>query len=321
MPGSTPTAQDLHVDPLMSLFSVQYMNEPDAYVADKAFPIVPVRKQSAKYPVYLKSQFFRDVADIRSPGQESTGSGYDVDNTNSYYCDNYATHVNVADEERENADEPYDPDIEATSLVVDRLKIRREIAFATDFFTTGVWGSDKAGVTDFVQFSDYGNSAPIEVIDDYKDDAYSTTAVELDKVIMARKVFTQIKHHPDLLERIKYTQRGVLTVDLVRSLLDLRSLMIARAIKVTSLQGVAEASATYDWIFGKHILMYYTPDRPTLRRPSAGYTFHWNRFGAISFMRRLRNDFKMYDRIEGHTHFDQKKIAADCGWFLSDAVA
>lgn len=327
MPVSNPQTRDLHVDALLSSFSVQYINEQTAYVADKVFPIISVRKQSDKYATYLKSQFFRDVAMKRTPGMESTGAPYEVDTSNNYFCENYVTNMWVPDEDRENADQPFDPDIDATILCTDRLLLRREIDWATDFFKTGVWATDKTGGAsgsspDFVQWSDYTNSDPILDIENAKTTAYSTTAIELNKLLLSRQVWTKLKHHPDFIERIKYTQRGVLTLSLVQELLELDSLWVAKAIKTTSAVGVAEASATFDYIFGKHALLFYTPETPTKRRPSAGYTFHWTVFNSgLSYIRRLRNDFRMSDMIEGHTFYDQKKIAADCGYFFNAAVA
>ncbi len=324
MPTSLPTPADLHVDQLLTNVSVMYMNDTSNFVADKVAPIVPVRKQSDKYAVYKKGQFFRDVAGIRAPGSVSTGAGYEVDTTNTYFCDNFATHVDVPDELRENADQPFDPDFDAVALVTNRLLLRREVAFATDFFTTGVWGTDKTGVAasptgnQFVYWSDYANSNPITDIEDARDAAFSSTAVELNKLVLSRQVWSKLKHHTDLIERIKYTQRGVLTVDLVRELLDLRELHIAKAIRITSAPGAAE---TYAYIFGKHALLYFTPDRPSLRTPSAAYTFHWNRFGNISYVRRIRDEKAMSDMIEGHTFFDQKLISSDCGVFFNGAVA
>ena len=55
--------------------------------------------------------------------------------------------------------------------------------------------------------------------------------------------------------------------------------------------------------------------------PSAGYTFVWNKRGGIAFTRRIRDEKAMYDRIEGHTYFDQKTLGTDLGYMMDDAVA
>jgi hypothetical protein len=311
-----PDIRDAHVDALMTILSSAYMNEAESYVADKIFPIVGVKKQSAKIAKYTKADWFRDEAVLRAPGTEPATTGYTVDTSTTYFCDNYAIAKDIADEIRENTDSPFDPDMETTMLVTDRLLMRREIAFATDFFTTSVWGTDKSLTA--AKWSDYALSNPIGDVETGKDAIHSVTAKEANLLLMGRQVWTQTKHHPDFIERIKYTQRGVLTTDIVASILEVPRLVVGRAIKNTAMEGIAEA---YSYVFGKSTLLAHVAARPALMTPSAGYTFHWNNFGGLSFIRRLRNDFRRADRIEANTYFDQKAVGTDLGYYMHTMVA
>ena len=315
MPSMQPEFQDVHIDQLLSFLSVAYMNLPSSYIADQIFPIIGVRKQSDKYAIYTKNDWFRDEAELRSPGTESQGSGWTLQTPGTYSADNFAVHKDVPDEIRENADAPYSLDIEAVRFVVDRLKLRREISWATDHFTTGKWGTD---ATPANLWSDYALSDPVSDFETGRDAIHSVTAVDPNVFVIGRQVWTQLKHHPDFLERIKYTQRAILTTDLVAAVLEIGRIMIGAAIKATNKEG---ATAAYSYIFGKHGLLAYVAPNPALLTPSAGYTFHWNRFGAISYIRRLRDDFKQFDRVEGHTYYDQVLVASDVGYFFNGAVA
>jgi hypothetical protein len=318
-----PTQTDLHVDALLTMLSIAYMNEPDAFIADEAFPVIPVAKQSNKIATYDKDYWFRDEAALRAPGQEAKGGGYGVDTSTTYFCDNYAFKDDIPDETRENYDQPFEPDNDSTALVTEKLKLRREKAFASDFFKTGVWtatGSDtNFATTATTQWSDYANSDPIGDVEAGREAIYSGTGKDPNKLLVGRAVWAKLKHHPDLIERIKYTQKAILTTDLVASLLEIPRLMIGKAIENTTDENAA--TQTYSYIFGKSALLFYTPDRPGLRTPSAGYTFHWSKFGGISYIRRVRDEKGQYDRIEGHTFFDQKAIAADTGYFMYNVVA
>jgi hypothetical protein len=316
-----PDIRDAHVDQLLTLLSHAYMNEAPNYVADKIFPIVPVRKQSARIAKYTKADWFRDDAALRSPGTESAGSGFTVNTTDTYFCDNFAVHKDVADEVRENTDAPYDVDLEATMLVTDKLMLRREIAWATDFFTTSKWGTDSNQTA--TPWSDYGLGDPIGNVETAKDSIHKVTAREANTAVIGREVWSKLKHHPDFIERIKYTQRGVLTSDIVASILEIERLLIGKAIYNTYDEGQADSAtgANYSYIMGDSALILHVAPRPALLTPSAGYTFHWANFGALSFIRRLRNDFGQFDRIEGHTYFDQKAIGQDLGYYLYNLVA
>ena len=312
-----PTPSDVHIDQLLTNILIAYMNQPDAWIADTLFPIVSVRKQSNKIPKHTKEDFFRDKADMRSPGTESKGSGFTV-SSSTYFCDNYATHVNVDDETRDNQDDPFDVDAAATRLVNERLKLRREVAWATDFFTTSVWDTDLTGGTNFVKWDDYGNSAPIIDLETGAENIHSVTGKEPTDFTMGRQVWTQVRHHPDFIERIKYSQRAIVTTELIASLLGFQRVNIGRAIKVSSAEG---ATTTFAYVFGKNALLSYVPSGPSLMEPAAGYTFVWTRRGGIAYTRRIRDDKAQYDRIEGHTFFDQKVVGADLGNFFSSAVA
>lgn len=315
-----PVTADLHVDALLTMMSIAYMNEPDAYIADRAFPIVSVAKQSDKIAKYDKDFWFRDEAQLRAPATETYGGGYKVDTSDTYFADNFGYHVDVPDELRANYDQPFDPDNDATALVVEKLKLKREKSWATDFFVTGIWGTsvDRSAVG--VQWSDYANSDPIGDFETAREGIYSVTGKDPNKFVIGRSVWALgMKHHPDFIERIKYTQKAILTVDLVASLLEIEQILIGKAIYATSKEG--QATQNYSYIFGKNGLLMYTPPRPGLRTPSAGYTFHWNKFGGISYIRRIRDDKAQYDRIEGHTFYDQKSIATDCGYMYIGLVA
>jgi hypothetical protein len=317
-----PVTSDLHVDALLTVLSIAYMNADDAFVADKIFPMVSVAKQTNKLAKYTKDYWFRDEAAIRAPGQEAKGAGYGVDTSDTYSCDNYAFKDDIPDELRENYDQPFDPDNDSTQLVIQKLKLRREVAFASDFFKTGVWtatGSDTDYATTVTKmWSDYANSDPIQDVEDMREGIYSITGQEMSDLLIGRAVYSKLKNHPDLIERIKYTQKAILSADLIASLLDVKRLHIGKAIKAATKEG---QTATYSYIFGKHALGMYVPDSPGLRTPAAGYTFTWSKFGGLSYIRRLRDDKGQYDRIEGHTFFDQKYVSADCGFFLADVIA
>jgi hypothetical protein len=313
-----PDIRDAHVDQLMTILSSAYMNEAESYISDKIFPIVPVRKQSARIAKYTKADWFRDEAQLRAPGTETAGTGYTVNTTDTYFCDNFAVHKDVPDEVRENTDNPFDPDLEATMLVTDRLMLRREIAWATDFLKTTLWGTDKDLVA--APWSDYGLSDPIGDVETGKDAIHGYTAREANTLVIGRQVWTKLKHHPDFIERIKYTQRGVLTTEIVASILEVPRLMIGKAIKHTYDEGQTDAAAAYSYVMGKVALLMHVAARPALLTPSAGYTFHWSNFGALSFIRRLRNDFTQVDRIEAHTYFDHKAVGTDLGYYMYNVV-
>jgi hypothetical protein len=315
-----PTARDLHVDALLTNLSIAYQNL--EYIADRIFPLVPVQKQSDRIAKYDQSFWFRDEAKLRAPGTKSARGGFTVDTSETYFCDRYSYGHEIYDEERDNADSVFNLDRDAVEMVTDKMLMRREVAFATDFFTTGKWGADKVGGTDFTQWSDYANSQPLVDLTTWRDDIEGKIGREPNKLIIGKQLWSSLKWHPDLIDTIKYTQRGQVSLELFAALAEIPEVMVGKAIYTTSVEGTAEGSVTYSRIWGKHALLIYVPPRPSLLTPSGGYTFVWQRVpSAIQYIRRFRDEERECDIIEANSYFDQKLTGASAGIFAQNAAA
>lgn len=315
-----PTAQQVHVDQLLTNLSIGYRNK--SYIADQIFPVVPVTKQSNIIPNYDQSHWFRNDATQRRAGSKSARGGWTVDNSKTYFAQRYSFGHEIDDETRDNSDEPYNMDRDATYFVTDKLLMTREVAFAGTHFTTGVWAQDKAGGVDFTQWSDYGASTPLLDITNYKDSIEGRIAIEANNIVMGKQVWVPLKWHPDLIDTIKYTQRGQLSVDLVAGLMEVDKIHVGRAIQTTSPDGTAEASVSYSRIWGKHLLLIYVPSAPSLMTPAAGYTFVWQRVAsALQYIKRMRDEEREVDIVEANSYFAQVKTGSNAGLFMQNVVS
>lgn len=320
MPG--PIGSDLHVDGLLTNVLISYRNP--NYIADQIFPLAPVMKRSDIVPKYDQSHWFRSNAKLREARTKSERGGFSADKTDKYFCDRFSIAFEIDDDTRDNTDAPYNLDRDATEWVTDQLQLVREVNFATDFFKTGVWGTDKDGTgnADFAQFSDYGASTPLPVITGFVDTIEGKIGREPNVLVLGKLVKSQLKWHPDIVDLIKYTQRGQITDELLASLLEVPKLLIGRAIQTTSAEGTAEASVTYTRVWGKNGLLLYVPSAPSILQPAAGYTFVWKKaVNAIGYVKRMRDEEREVDIIEGNSYFDQKVTGANGGLFFNAAVA
>lgn len=313
------TPKDVHVDQLLTNVSVAYTNP--GYIADQIFPIVPVDSQSDKYLTYDKSHWFRNEARIRAPGTRSERGGWSY-SSDTFFCDRFSYGHEIYDEERSNADSNFQLDSDAAEFATDKILMQREVAFAGGFFTTSVWGTDKTGATDFTRWSDYANSAPLTDVSAWMDLVEASIGREPNRLVMGKQVWTQLKWHPDLIDTIKYTQRAQMSLDLATALLEVGRILVGRAIYTASPEGTAEASVSYSRIWGKHALLLYVPDAPSLRTPAAGYTFTWQRVpNSLSYVKRMRDEEREADIIEANAYYDHKVTGASAGVFASTAVA
>lgn len=313
------TQRDLHVDQLLTNMSIGYKNT--MYIADDICPLVPVVKRSDLVPKYDQSHWFRNQAHLRAPATKSRRGGFTVSHE-TYYCHRYSFGFEIADDVRDNTDQPFDLDRDGTMFVTDKMQLSREVRFATDHFTTGVWGSDKTGGVDFDQWSDYASSTPLVDLTTYADDIEGKTARVANTLVLGKQVWVHLKWHPDIIDTIKYTERAQMTTDVFASLADIDRVLVGRAIVTTSPMGTAEASVTYTRIWGKNALMMYTTSAPSLMTPAGCYTFVWRRVpNALQYVKRMRDEEREIDIIEGNSYFDQKVTAPNVGVFLASAVA
>jgi hypothetical protein len=317
-----PTVSDVHINKPLTNISVAYFNKDQSFIATRVFPEVPVMKKSDVYFTYPKEQWFRTDAKERPPSTESAGSGYEI-STDNYSCTRFALHKDVDDEIRANADQPLNPDREATLFVSRQMGLKREKDWGSKFFIASLWtGSSTGGdITPGTKWSAAGSS-PIEDIDAQIDAMHQKTGYRPNKLVLPRLVWTKIKNNSDFIDRISVNQTRLVTVELLKTLLELDEVLIADAIENTAAEG---KTAVMNWVYGKHALLCYSAPNPSLMEPSAGYTFNWTNFlgagGQGQRFKKFRMELITSDRVEGEMYYDQKVVATDMGVFFKDVIA
>lgn len=329
-----PTISDLHVDAALTDLSVAFAQRSN-FKARAAFPVVPVMKQSDKYYVYDRQDWLRSDAGSRAPGTESPGGGWRI-STDQYFCDRDASlHFDIADPERANADAAINLDTDGTEYITEQIMLKEEKDWTSGFFTTGTWdgassSTDMTGqaapastATNFRHWNDV-QSTPIEDVRGEITAVAEKTGKKPNSLFFAPKVWNAWQDHPDVLDRIKYTQKGVVTEDLIAELLGLDTVEVFWGTNDTAIEGAAESMS---FLGGRQALLAYVPPRAGLRVPAAGYTFVWTQPGQIAAptqgvrIKRFRLERNESDRIEGDHWYDHKVVESTLGAFFATAVS
>jgi len=323
-----PTRQTAHIDKALTNMSVAYMQDESSFIADKVFPKIPVKKQSDVYFKYNKGDFFRDEARVRGAATESAGGDYAVETDTPYYCRVHAFHKDVNEQDRANYDDPLDADKDANDFVTQKMLIRRETQWANKYFKQGIWTREITGVASapsanqVIKFN-LPASDPVKVIAAEIVGMASQTGFKPNTTVLGPEVFYALKNHEDILDRIKYTEKGIVTADLLAALFEVDNVYVAWGVVNSANQGAAD---DIDFIMGKHMLLCYVNPRPALKKPSAGYIFTWTGLlGSGAFGNRIvRLPIDLLglgtERIEGEIAFDAKVIAQDLGVFFVNIV-
>jgi hypothetical protein len=335
MPTQVPGVSDVHIDRALTNVSVAWFIDSRDYIADKVFPPVPVDKRSDVFWKYTKSDWRRTNAQKRAPGTESAGVGWSK-TTDNYFAEVYAVHVDIDDQTRANADNDWTLDSDATKRVTGDLLLQKDQLWAATYMQTGVWARDLAGVSgtastadEFTQW-DQAGSSPLQDVTDWKAQFRLLNAKPVSFIVLGPNVWTTLQNHPEILDRIKYTQRGIITEDLVAEFFGIPKLFVAWASQATGADNpdsiTQDEQATYEWIADPNALLFgYAPNAASLLEPSAGYTFNWRGYGAGNRFGLTTSQFRAplirADRIEGEAAYVHKLVSKDCGVYASDVVA
>jgi hypothetical protein len=336
-----PTPSQVHIDVALTNISVAYLQTSDDYVSTKVFRQIPVPKQSDKYFIYNRGDFYRDVATLRGPGAPSSGGGYGL-TTGSYFADVYAHHMDVDPRVRENSDSPLSADRDATIWVTQILQIRREVQWLSKFFTTGIWTGSTSGnditSADFASTKnwDISGSGPITDVEAQQFEIKQKTGKWPNVFVLGTSVYRALKNHADITDRYKYTQAAIITPELIARVLSPPGtpeegtpnfeVIVASAIYNTAAEGATDSLSFI--ATQQDALLAYSNPNPGILQPSAGYTFVWTPIAGYEARIRqfpmpelgIGNDGTPTMRVEGEITMDAHQVAADMGVYFDGVV-
>jgi len=301
-----PELENVHTDAILTNISIMYRNA--AYVGTQLLPVVPVKKRSDIYYIYdSKADRFRIPKTLRAPKTESKTVDWKV-TEDTYSCDEHALNDLIDDIERDNADKPLNLEVDTVEFLTDIIQLSQEMRIKT-----AVEAGLSANTVD-VLWSTPGTSNPIADIETGKAAVHAVIFKDPNVLLLGRAVYDALKHHPDILDRIKYVQKGVVTPELMAAVFEVDKVIVGNAGYNTAKEGKA---ASYSYLWGKNAILAYVEPRPGIKKFSLGYTFQSQKFQT----RRARIEVKHSDWFEVGEIEIEKIVAAACGYRISPAVA
>jgi hypothetical protein len=238
----------------------------------------------------------------------------------------------------DNADDPLNLEREATAYLQSIFNVASEKKWIANFLAGSVWSTDRAGVasgasaSEFIQWSDYTNSAPVVDIKKFKRTVKALTGKTPNVLVLTQDVWDTLTEHPDILDRIKYSSNNsnpaVVSRNAVAAIMELDRIEITSTIETTSAEKDADSGYTSDFLATKKAGLYYVPPAAGLLVAAAGYQFAWR--GSKDTAPGVLKGFRMKDfymqpedtwRYEMDWWIDMKKVEADLGLYMSEVIA
>jgi len=304
-----PTERSVRVDPLLSKLSLAYQNAD--YIAEKLLPIITTAKITGKYYVYDKSKF-RKVRTLRGIGASASEVGYGISQSSVFTCKDHALKELVPDELKEQAENPMNPEVDATENLAERFLIEKEYDLATYMqSTSNLTNYTTLSGTD--QWSDYANSDPIGDIETGIESVRSKTFRSANTLVLGQEVWNKLKHHPDLIDRIKYGGFGKMSLQALADLLDLDQVIVGAAGRETANEG---QTSSMGYIWGKYAWLLYIPKKPSIKQVAFGYHFQHK-----------KSVDKWYDKdregvfVREHDFYTREILTVDAAYLITAVVA
>ena len=294
-------SSDLHIDAALSRLSVKSANDMSNFVASKILPTVRVQKESDRYYVYGRENFILENT-FRADGAPANEATYGM-NQSTYQLEEYALADIVTDRMRKNADPALDPESDAVINLTEKLMIDYEIRTRNLMFTTTALAQNHAaGVAWSAQTT---TSDPFVDVNTATAVILRQTGARANTMLIGQAAFQSLKNHSDTLDRIKYSERGIITADLLAAMFDLDQVLVGRAVFNSAQEGAAESMG---YIWATHALLAYVEKNPGLRTKSAGVTFGGVRqTGDTALVSKWREEKRKGDMVE-------------VSWMLDEAI-
>lgn len=313
-------AQNLFVSPLLTQISLAYKNED--YLAEKIFPIVTVKKDTAQIATYGMDNLRIENA-IRAQGSSTNEVNHTVTIGEHYRLQERALKELVTIEEQENADEPINPKIDSVQNLMDRIWVIKEKALADTLGNTAVI-TQNTTLVGADQWNNFTTSDPIEDIQAGINAVRAGSGKMPNTLIMSYAVWTTLLQHPDMIARA--TGAVVVTADVVTQIImrafpNIKNLWIGTAQYNSALEGGTDTLAE---IWGKNTVIAYIEPKPTLKSRSLGFTYTKTAPRVVDEMP-MGKGGEAWDRkgdfIRVTDKYDQKLVDNKCAYLIKNAIA
>jgi len=307
---ASPTVKDVHIDGVLTKISVGYSN--GQYIGRILCPACPVDKRSDNYYVFGKENFNREASTLRTSGKPAQEVDYSL-SSDSYSCKNHALKEYVPKDVEDAADTPLKPRNRATKNVTDRLLLDEEYEVAASLFSaTVITNNVTLDGTD--QWDDFANSNPISDIETGKQSVFDLIGKEANLIAMGKQVWDEVKNHPDLLDRIKYSMKGIITEQLVAEVFGVQNLVVGKVLYNTAKEGQTFSPAH---VWGKKVLVAYVEPKPALESPTLCYNFMFQDFQTRTWF----DEDRKSTAVEVENIRDIEIVDVNAGYLIVDAVS
>lgn len=254
------------VDKLLT--NVSQMFQAQGHIAEALLPAITVKEKSGKLGKYGKSHLRIETSYVGGRGAFRRVEPI-VRTSTGYELESHGLEGVVTDDDYDNVEKPFDAEADETIGLTSHLQLEKEKVLADTLADTGII-TQNVTLSGTSQFNDYANSSPLDRAKTARSAVRAGCGLAPDTVWMDWSVKNVLKFHPELLERLGFTQNraGGLSDEELAKALDVKQVLIAEAMYNSAKEGQSDVLAA---VWGKHMWFGVCPKSAQVRQVSMGY--------------------------------------------------
>ncbi len=297
------------VDPILTNIARGYHNS--AFIGEQIFPTVDVEKEAGKIPQFGKESFmsYKTERAIRADSNQMDG---DFLSTIKYSTEEHDIERRI--DYREEKESFMNEKVLATRRTKDVLSLGHELKAAELLQDADNYAdSNKETLVDN-QLDDSGID-PTILIREKRNALRDIIGARANTLVMGPAVYDVLVNHPLIIEKIKYSQTGIVTKDLLKRLLEVNEILVGEAI-------YSEDKKTFKDIWGNNLVLFYKVPNSGMAKtpyqPSFGYTLRKKGHPFVDTYNTNGGKIKV---IRCTTNYDIKIVGAESAYLLKDVIA
>jgi hypothetical protein len=273
-----PGAGQVYIDQALTNLSKRYSNK--EFIADQVFPVTQVDRETGLYWVYDQSNLRVEQSSRRGMAHSNE---VDYGTTTATYGPllEHSLRIGIPKAMLEQAQSPLEPRTDATMTLSEKIEIEKEKALNAILTNTSLITQNQT-LSGSGQFSDYANSDPFAIIQAMFDGMVQNGLVMPNTLTMGWPVWSKMRNHPDLIERVKYAGGGsaIKTINPsdLGELFGVERILVGKAVENTAKEGQPASKA---FIWGKHLYLSYVDSGSDIRSITGGRTLVLNGARAV----------------------------------------
>jgi hypothetical protein len=285
----------------------------DQYVAKQLFPVFPTGLQAATYYKFDAENMLNIPALIaRAPGTPYSRGRVQA-SQDTYATRDYGHEEVVDDRERKKYASAFDADKAAVRRAMRVVLVNQEVRAHALAVGSGVPTSNVSTKWDA------NGGDPIGDVKAAREVIRINSGMLPNTMLFTQPVLDVLSELPVILDKIKYSQRGIVTAELLAAVFQVERIIVAKTVANSANEGQAVTPAD---IWGDDVMLAYVDASRDLDVPTFGRIMHWTEeVGAEGIVvESYRDDTGRSDVHRVRNDSDEKLVAPAAGYRLGDVL-